>query len=115
MNRVRQAPDVIAVRTILLVALAATAVFALGILWAALLQYRRLGTLQTPQHGVTEAGRVEIGLVFQPTFATSHIAEQRNARARERLERFGYTDSRKSTAFIPIERAKQLIVERGKL
>ncbi len=64
---------------------------------------------------VMGADAVEIGLVFQPTFATSHIAEQRNARARERLERFGFTDSRKRTAFIPIERAKQLIVERGKL
>jgi hypothetical protein len=115
MSRVRQERDVIAVRTITAVALVALAAFSVGILWAAIIVRDRTGALRSRAESVYEAGKAEIGLVFQATFATSPIAARRAPRQLERLGRFGYTDSTRRSAFIPIERAKQLVVERGKL
>ncbi len=115
MSRTRQEPDVISVRTVVLVALAALASFALAILWAALIQKRITGSLRTRQGALTEAGKTEVGLVFQIPFAREELAAEHLVRESERLQRFGWADPQHRTAYIPIERAKQELIARGHL
>jgi hypothetical protein len=115
-DRVRQEPDRIAAGRIIAVGAIALLVFAIGIAWAVGVQRDLIGGLRTEvSPPAKQIGKREIGIVYQPLFEKASIAADKTAAARERLESSGFVDAQKQTVHIPIERAMQMIAERGRL
>jgi hypothetical protein len=113
---VKQERDRVETSRVVTIGAIALVIFAVGIYWAVRIQKDATGAIESntgPRP--THAGRLEVGMVYQPPFETNNIAADKSARARARLESAGYNDAEKQTAHIPIERAMRMLVERGKL
>jgi hypothetical protein len=112
---VKQEEDRIQTRFIVTVGLCAFVAFAVGIWWAVTVQRGRTGTIKSDTAPMPAlAGQTEIGMVYQPVFDRSRgIAADRAATQRRVLDSYGLVDEK--VAHIPIERAAELVIERGKL
>jgi hypothetical protein len=115
MSDVRQEEDHVQTSRIVVIGLIAFASFAAGIWWAVAVQRGQTGTIRSDTAPTpTYAGRQEIGMVYQPVFDRGKgISAERNAGKLEQLNSYGRIDA--NTAHIPIERAMELVIERGKL
>jgi hypothetical protein len=116
-GHVKQEEDKIQTRRIVTIGLIAFLSFAVGIWWAVNVQRDMTGTIKSntaPDPAL--AGHTEIGMVYQPVFDRGRgIAAERNAPAVKRLGEYGWENAEHTIAHIPIDRAMELIVERGKL
>jgi hypothetical protein len=112
----RQEEDRIHTGRIVTVGVVSLVCFGIGVLWATSIQEMTNGTIHTgPKKAPSEVGKVEIGIVYQSPFDSRDIAHETDASLRARLATYGFTDPGHKTAHIPIDRAMELIVERGKL
>jgi hypothetical protein len=124
-GEVRQEPDRIRTRRVVFIGVAALLAFAAGIAWAASIQKHANGTLRSdtaPRPPL--AGRTEIGMVFQPIFdhgsaRSTGIAAEQDAAKLEILDSYGWVGPQgreeRKVVHIPIDRAIDLLIERGKL
>jgi hypothetical protein len=115
MSDVRQEEDQIQTVRIVVIGLIAFVAFAVGIYWAVTVQRERTGTIRSDTAPAPAfAGHNEIGMVYQPVFDRGHgIAAERAEAQRKRLDSYGLVDAK--VAHIPIERAMELVIARGKL
>jgi hypothetical protein len=112
----RQEEDRINTPFIVSVGVISLALFAIGIFWTAKMQKSENGTLvngTAPRP--SEVGKLEVGIVFQPLFDSMDIANREKVPVREWLDSYGWADQTKQVAHIPVDRAMQMVVEKGKL
>jgi hypothetical protein len=114
---VRQEADHVDTSKVVVIGIAALIAFAVGIGWAVAIQRGQTGTIRNDTAPRPKAaGRTEIGMVYQPLFDRGKgIAEDRASPQRARLHSYGFVGKDKQVAHIPVERAIQLVIERGKL
>jgi hypothetical protein len=116
MSGMRQEEDTIATPRIVFIGVTALVTFAVGIWWAVTIQRGDTGTLKNDTAPkAAYAGRREIGMVYQPPFETVEIAAEKYNEKRKLLSNYGWADPEKKTIHIPIQRAMDMMVQRGKL
>lgn len=113
---VRQEEDRISSLRIILIGLFALVAFGIGIYWAVRIQRDITGSIRS-HVGPKPAGvgRREVGMVYQPLFESVDIAHEHDAPLRAKLNTYGWADEGHKAARIPITRAMQMVVDRGKL
>jgi hypothetical protein len=112
----RQEEDRIQTIKIVLIGVFALVAFVVGIYWAARIQRGVTSSIKSkvgPKP--VGVGKLEVGMVYQPLFESVDIAHDHDAPLRARLQTYGWADASHQTARIPISRAMQLVVDRGKL
>jgi hypothetical protein len=114
LHPVRQEEDRIKTAKIVGVGVGALLVFGIGIYWAIAIQRGKTGTLKAVAPPAPYAGKLEVGMVYQPLFEDS-IADRKSAPKRQRLNSVGWADPEKKHAHIPIDRAMELVIQKGKL
>ncbi len=115
-NKVRQMEDAIRSRFIITVGAIALSVFAIGIYWAARIQHRETGSLSNDTAPRPKlAGKREIGMVYQPMYTGALLADENREIDRARLDSYGWSDPSHQHVHIPIDRAIELYLSRGKL
>jgi hypothetical protein len=107
---VRQEEDVIASGRLVRIGLAGMVVGAIGILVAGALLAWRVGTVRPvgDPEGTRPAGR-SISQVEQTPILDARDGEDRHEQQRRELERWGWADRDAGVAFIPIERAMDVV------
>jgi len=116
MSGMRQEEDTIATSRVVFIGVSALVIFAVGIWWAVSIQRGDTGTLRNDTASkAAYAGRREIGMVYQPPFETVEIAAEKYNEKRKLLSNYGWADPGKTVVHIPIQRAMELMVQRGKL
>jgi hypothetical protein len=110
-----QEPDRVPARRLASIGLAGLLVFSVGAMWATSVQRGATGSVRgdtAPRPAL--AGKDEVGMVYQPRFAGS-IAAAKNDEARRRLSGAGWVDRDAGVVHVPIERAMEIVAQRGKL
>lgn len=108
-----QEEDRIAIPTILVVAVVSLLTFGVGVIWAVSIQRSENKTVVQwhKANGPDEAGKPEVGIVFQTPFNKSAYAEEKKAEKTEWLAHYGYSDKAKGVVHIPIDQAIQKYVQ----
>ena len=113
MSEVKQEPDSIRSRIVILVGTGALIAFGIGIGWAAWIQKDDTGSLMTlPRSRVEHVGDSEVGMVYMKPFDEDY-AKRSHTRDLARLKELGWADKEKGVAHIPIDRAIKIFLERG--
>jgi hypothetical protein len=113
---VRQEEDRIRTGRIITIGVLALVAFGIGIAWAVQIQTAVVGGVKSPVVPKAVAvGQREVGMVYQPLFDSAEIAREHDAPRRARLQTYGWADEARKTVHIPIDRAIQLVVEKGQL
>jgi hypothetical protein len=102
-----QEPDRLPTQRLALVAAACAAAAVVGVVVSGVMQRGRTSAPVLP-------ARAQVGIVEQSLIdATERGITLRDAQTRE-LDRFGWVDEARGVATIPIDRAMQIVVERGR-
>jgi hypothetical protein len=110
-----QEPDRVPTRRLASIGLAGLLVFAVGAMWATSVQRGATGSVRSDTAlRPALAGKEEVGMVYQPRFASS-IAAAKNDEAGRRLEGAGWVDRDAGIVHVPIEQAMEIVAQRGKL
>jgi hypothetical protein len=110
-----QEEDRVASGKIVLTAIVSLAIFAVGIVWAVSIErneYKNIG--RTPaETGTTEAGKPEVGIVYQWPFYLAHYGNDKAIDKKELLESYGWVDKNAKVVHIPIEQAIERYVSQA--
>lgn len=105
-----QEEDRIATGKIVLTAIVSLMIFGIGVLWAVSIQRGEMKTVVIHQEGPTEAGKPEVGIVYQWPFFVSHFGQDKLEVKRAELESYGWVDKNAQVVHIPIEEAMKKYV-----
>jgi hypothetical protein len=107
-----QEEDRIASGKIILTAVVSLALFGVGTLWSIKIQRDEMKGIATQNHiyGPTEAGKPEIGLVYQWPFNISHYAADKVEAKKIPLDEYGWVDKKAGVVHVPVEQAIQRYV-----
>ena len=107
-----QEEDRVASGKIIATAVISLAVFGIGALWSIKIQRDEMGSIVTRAEtiGKTEAGKPEVGIVYQWPFNISHYADDKAAEKAAWLSTYGWIDKKAGTVHIPVEEAMQKYV-----
>ena len=117
-SRPRQEEDRVRSPLIVLVGVVGLLAFLVGIRWAVHIQRGAGGAVHSSRVTTPPplAGRLEVGIVYQPPFDSDHsISAAKRERQETRLHSFGWIDKERQIVFIPIDRAMERLVQGGKL
>jgi hypothetical protein len=107
-----QEEDRVATGKIVATAIISLAIFGVGALWSVSIQRNEVGSILNDPHTVpaAEAGKPEVGLVYQWPFFKSQYGHDKAVETAERLTSYGYVDKSAGVVRIPIEQAIQKYV-----
>jgi hypothetical protein len=111
-----QEEDRIAIGTIILTGVISLALFGVGALWSVSIQRDMMKSIVTQPHiyGPTEAGKPEVGLVYQTPFYKSHYAADKVTEKRVPLDHYGWVDKKAGVVHIPVGTAiEQYVAQAG--
>lgn len=110
MSQPIQEEDRIASGKILITGIVSLLVFGLGVLWANSIQRGEQQSVISQVGNPTEAGKPEVGIVYQEPFALSHFGEDKVDAKRHELGSYGWVDKGAQIVHLPIEEAMRQYV-----
>jgi hypothetical protein len=107
-----QEEDRIASGKIIATAVISLAIFGVGALWSISIQKAEMGSIVSEAAPAvpTEAGKPEVGIVYQWPFNVSHYANDKAAEKQAWLSTYGWVDKKNGVVHVPIEEAMQKYV-----
>ena len=105
-----QEQDRIATGKIIMTAVVSLIIFGIGVLWAVSIQRAEEGHVRARIGNPTEAGKPEVGIVYQWPFFISHYGQDKLEAKRAYLESYGWVDKNAKIVHIPIEEAMKKYV-----
>jgi hypothetical protein len=102
-------------RPVVMMIVATLGSLALGFIVIAILLFATGGSIGDTSHTLSPTGEVQAQLPPEPRLEQNPYldGERMIAEATERLESYGWVNKGQGSAHIPIERAKELLLERG--
>jgi hypothetical protein len=109
-----QEEDRIATGKIVATGVVSLALFGVGAIWSVKIQRDEMKSIVTAAPlGPVEAGKPEIGLVYQWPFNLSRYADEKVEAKKVPLDQYGWVDKHGGVVHIPIENAIQLYVTKA--
>lgn len=105
-----QEEDRIATGKIVLTAICSLIIFGIGALWAVSIQRSESKSVVIKAEGPTEAGKPEVGIVYQWPFFVSHFGQDKLEVKRQLLSSYGWVDKNAQVVHIPIDEAMKKYV-----